>query len=248
MLLGLGTVPRMDGGEAMIQTDQTHALERLGFKVDYTADRLALATPTGPFPLSRALVKKHDRTDSLITRIDFSRWERELELERIAYLIMYPHGTHHLVSREQLLERQWYKTRNGRAYDVVFDIPLLKSGRALTLDDFSEDQDVQLGLDGSATLDPSAHRHLGFRQRDVLKHIAIWPSNSTEVGTFIHQQLQGGEGCGHYARDSKYASDYHGLGCCAEASSTGSQVARSLIDSLDLIEEGRRWKARDESW
>ena len=248
MLLGLGSVPRMDGGEAMSPVGSPQdAMERLGFRIDRGADRLALATPSGPFPLSRALVKEHDRTDSLIARFDRERWEREMELERIAFLLIYPHDFH-LVSREQLAERQWYYTRNGRKYDIVFDIPKLKSGRALTLDDFEDDQDVQLGLDGSATLDPTAHRHLGFRQRDVMRHIAIWPSNSTEIGTFIHQQLQGGHGCGHYARDSKYASEYHGLGCCAEASSTGSQVARSLIDSLDLIEEGRRWKARDESW
>lgn len=165
----------------------------------------------------------------------------------MAYVILYPHAVH-LVSREQLAERQWRLDKENGVWRLIFDIPKLQSGRALTLEDFSADQDVQLGLDGSATIDPSAHRSLGFRQKDVMKHIAIWPSNSTEVGTFIHQQLQGGEGCGHYARDSKYASEYHGLGCCAEASSTGSQVARSLIDSLDLIENGRRWKARDEIW
>lgn len=236
----------MDGGEAM--STMTLQLERLGFNIDRGARRLALATPTGPFPLSRQVVIRDARTESLITTIDPERWEAELELERIAYLMLYPHA-HHLVSREQLAERKWRLTKNDSGlWRIVFDIPKLVSYRAMTLDDLPDDVDAQLALDGSATTDPNAHRRLGFRQRDVLKHIALWPSNSTEIGTFIHQQLQGGEGCGHYARDSKYASDYHGLGCCAEASSTGSRVARSLIDSLDLIEEGRRWKARDEAW
>lgn len=252
MLLGLGAFPRMDGGETM--TDQINvpkhfeAIARLGFNLALDAGQLALATPTGPFPLRRQMVRRYPGTKALVTKMDPDRWEAELELERVAYLLLYPHA-HHLVSREQLADRQWHLTKNDDGlWRIVFDIPKLKAYRAKTLEDLPEDVDAQLALDGSATTDPNAHRRLGFRQRDVLKHIALWPSNSTEIGTYIHQQLQGGEGCGHYARDSKYAGDYHGLGCCAEASSTGSRVARSLIDSLDLIEEGRRWKARDEAW
>lgn len=224
------------------------AVQKLGFNLALDAGQLALATPTGPFPLRRQLVRRYPGTKALVTKMDHQRWEMEQELERVAYLLMYPHS-YHLVSREQLNERKWHLTKSDKGiWRVVFDIPKLKASRARRLEDFGDDQDVQLGLDGSATLDPHAHRGLGFRQRDVMKHIAIWPSTSTEIGTFIHQQLQGGYGCGHYARDSKYASDYHGLGCCAEASSTGSRVAMSLADSLDRVDEGRRWKARDESW
>ncbi len=223
-------------------------LELLGFNIDRDAGRLALATPTGGMPVSRQLVMRDHNTPNYITRIQNERWEEQLSLERFAYVMMYPHDVH-LVLRDQLAERYWRRTKGTDGlWRVEFRVPKLKAYRAQTLDDLPNDADVQLGLDGSATLDVDAHRRLGFRQRDVLRHIAIWPSSSTEIGTFIHQQLQHGEGCGHYARDSKYASDYHGSGCCAEASSTGSRVARSLVDSLDLLKDTRRWKARDESW
>lgn len=220
-------------------------MEKLGLNVHEKFNQLVLPTPTGNIPLVVQKVTEGPQ-DTLVTRVDPDYWDWALDEDRVLFMVMHP-GDPQLVLRDQFADTFWRtsKDRSNRWWRI-FRMPQLPADRALTLADIPDDLDAQLSFDGSATTDPTRFRRIGNRQRDVLRHIAFWPSTSTELGTFIHQQIYGGELCGQYARDAKYDAPYQGHGCCAEASSTGSKIARSLVESLDI--EGKRWRVRDEAW
>lgn len=112
-----------------------------------------------------------------------------------------------------------------------------------------EREPIQLGMDGRETpvSQVAVYRHLGETQRDILNRISFWPATGTEIGTYLHA-IGDHSMCGVYARDSKYSSPYTGLGCCGEASSRGSSVAKSLDGPLVKRPLDDRWTLAPENW
>jgi hypothetical protein len=226
---------------------------------DHTQPDLGLETPTGLMPVEFKLARPFRDGLSVVSSV--SQWERFSELPRMHYAIIYPGSVAQadiaLVSRGQLAERQSQIFRGSNYLDnnwmIGFDVPPHYSRyvspafqRHEHLLDLDPHRDLQLGLDGTVTPHPITRRTLGETQREILKYVSYWPGTSTEIGTFIHEQYEHGS-CGHFARDHKYASPYSGLGCCAEASSRGSAVAKSLEGAL-WRDDNRRWRVRDEAW
>lgn len=226
---------------------------------DHSKPDLGLETPTGLMPIEFKIARPFRERLSVVSSV--SQWERFSELPRMHYAIIYPGAVAQadiaLVSRGQLAERPSETFRGSERLDnnwmIGFDVPPHYSRyvspsyqRHEALLDLDPHRDLQLGLDGSVTPHPVTRRTLGETQREVLKYVSYWPGTSTEIGTFIHEQYEHGS-CGHYARDHKYNSAYSGRGCCAEASSRGSQVAKGLEGAL-VLDENRRWRVRDEAW
>lgn len=107
---------------------------------------------------------------------------------------------------------------------------------------------VQMALDGrEVPLRPERRVHMGRAQLDALAFVLYFAPTSGDVGTHLHL-VRGFGRCGSYARDRKYARRYSGTYCCAEASTTGSNVLKNLEQHGAIFrDDAGHWHPRRES-